>query len=298
RTVLFCSLDARVMVMTMPDLETLYLKRSRATTVHYVYVFHSLVSSHAIYPKSAFWHYDSILCAGPHHVAELRKTEEVYGLPPRRLVETGYGRLDALLQGPRPGLPTEGPLRVLVAPTWGPHGLLETRGEEITEVLLEAGFLTTVRPHPMTGRRHPKVIRGLCQRFQGHPRFRFEDDVALSDSLLQSHIMVTDWSGAALEFAFAFERPVLFVDVPRKVRNPEYERLGLEPVEVSLRTRLGAILSLDRLPEIGRSLQDLWLNRDAIRVSIREAARETVYNPGTSGAAGARYIESLLGGAA
>ena len=33
--------------------------------------------------------------------------------------------------------------------------------------------------------------------------------------------MVSDWSGVAMEFAFGLERPVLFIDVPRKTNNPE-----------------------------------------------------------------------------
>jgi hypothetical protein len=80
RTSLFIGLDAGVMVMTMPDLETYHIKRSRAHPVHYAYVFHSIVSTHMIYRPHAFDHYDTILCVGPHHVAEIRATEKRYGL--------------------------------------------------------------------------------------------------------------------------------------------------------------------------------------------------------------------------
>ena len=73
RTVFFLSLRAGIMTMTMPDLGNFNIKRSKYP-VHYVYVFHSLVSTHMIYRPRAFDNFDSILCVGPHHVAEILAT--------------------------------------------------------------------------------------------------------------------------------------------------------------------------------------------------------------------------------
>ena len=152
RTYLFTALEARVVVMTMPDLETFHIKRSRAHAVRYVYVFHSIVSTHMIYRPAAFDHYDTVLCVGPHHVAEIRAREALQGLPAKELVEHGYGRLEAILErarGARAEAPPLDPMRVLIAPSWGPDGLLETRGAAVVDVLLQAGFHVTIRPHPV-----------------------------------------------------------------------------------------------------------------------------------------------------
>ena len=56
---LFETLDVRVMVMTMPDLDNLHLRRS-TNSVHYIYIFHSIVRTHMIYRKAAFDNYDTI----------------------------------------------------------------------------------------------------------------------------------------------------------------------------------------------------------------------------------------------
>src|SRR5688572_19214174 len=101
RTTFFKLVDADVVVMTLPDLETFHLKRS-VHPVHYVYVFHAMVSTHMVYRKGAFDAYDTILCVGPHHVAEIRRTEEVYGLSAKALVPHGYARLDAILASAAP----------------------------------------------------------------------------------------------------------------------------------------------------------------------------------------------------
>ncbi len=301
RTIVFRTLDVDVMVMTMPGLETLHIKRS-ALPVHYVYVHHSMVSSHMIYRTAAFDHFDTIFCAGPHHLTETRETEAIYGLPAKHLVRHGYGRLDAILEtarnrGPLPVAPGA-PAHLLVAPSWGPNGLFETCGEDLVQVLLAAGYRVTARPHPHTQRTASRRLRSLHQRFRGHPRFAWEDDIAGQDSLEAAHLMISDWSGAALDFAFGYERPVLFIDLPRKVNNPTYERLKAPPIEVAIRLEVGAVLPPERLGEAAGEVERLIANAAEFTRKIRTARDRIVYNLGRSGEVGAAAIVEILRSAA
>jgi hypothetical protein len=164
RTSFFRGLEAGVMVMTMPDLETFHIKRSPKTS-HYAYVHHSMVSTHMVYRPGAFDAFDSILCVGPHHVSETRAAEALAGLPPKELVEHGYGRLDRLMadrtEAPEPPVDVDDPrTRVLVAPSWGDEGLLESRGAELVAILIEAGFGGAVIA-PTDLSRMPAVITAL-----------------------------------------------------------------------------------------------------------------------------------------
>ena len=93
RTFFFAGLEAEILVMTMPDLQTFHIKRS-PYPVKYVYLHHSLVSTHMIYRSEAFDSFDSILCVGPHHLAEIKARETLYNLPCKELVQHGYGKLD------------------------------------------------------------------------------------------------------------------------------------------------------------------------------------------------------------
>ena len=296
RTVFFRTLEADVMVMTMPDLETFHIKRS-VHSVRYVYVYHSLVSTHMIYRKGAFDHFDTIFCVGPHHVRELRESEALGGLPRRELVEHGCGRLDVLLERrrqapPRPTDPDRS-LGVLIAPSWGEQGLLETCGGQLVEVLLAAGFQVTVRPHPQLRRVNPDLLGRYRERFAGRARFVYEDDVATQDSFLESDLMVSDWSGAALEYAFGLERPVLFIDVPRKVNNPDYGRLTTEPIEVTLRQDLGLVLAPDRVAEAPEAARRLVAEGAGRTRHVAQLRNQYVFNVGTSGARGADAIVRL-----
>jgi hypothetical protein len=296
RTWFFTGLEAGVVLMTMPDLQTFHIKRS-ASVSQYVYLHHSIVSTHMVYRPAAFDHFDSILCVGPHHVDEIRRRESMLGLPAKELVEHGYGRLDDILAaGPVSALTqaSSEPAQVLIAPSWGPDALLERTGGATIAPLLDAGFRVVLRPHPRTSALARPILDAIVKEFGPHPRFRLDQDADSWAALTASNLMVSDWSGAALEFALGLERPVLFVDVPRKVNNPDYESLGIEPLEARVRAELGAVIPEQRVGDIGRAAQDLLNHAEDWTASIRSARARWVFNVGTSGEAAAEYLCSLL----
>ena len=294
RTAFFLSLEADIMVMTMPDLGTLHIKRSKEP-VHYVYVYHSLVSSHMSYRRGAFDQFDAILCVGPHHKEEIRATEELYGLKPKILIEAGYGRLDSILEF-EASLPSHftdshsGTKRVLVAPSWGGNSLLENHGPELVEVLLGTGHHITVRPHVMVIRHRRKLLGRLQQQFGPNPNFALDLSLGSQAVMHEYDLLVADWGGSAFEYAFGLERPVLFVDVPRKVFNPEYERITCTPMEVQVRSEIGDIVSPDRLHEVPDRMESLLEDTGVRKDRIIEARSRWVYNLGSSGKVGAEYI--------
>jgi len=301
RITFFETLQNALVVMTMPDLQTYQIKRSKLPGVHYVYVHHSLVSTHMAYRRGAFDHFDTVFCAGPHHVAETRATEKLYGLRAKNLVEHGYGRLDAIVEAAssaergnrtRPN--------ILLAPSWGEHAILETVGEQVIDALLGAGWQVTVRPHPRTRQTRPKILDHLARRFGRREDFSLEEDVASRESLFAADLMISDWSGAALEYALGLERPVLFLDVPRKVNNPEYANLPMEPLEVSVRETLGAVVPPGDIAAICREAERLMASSSAYSERLRRSRREIVFNANRSGefAAGALadLFDRLFGG--
>ena len=297
RTMWFQYLQAGTMVMTMPDIETYHIKRSKHP-VHYVYVYHSMVSSHMVYRRGAFDYFDSILCVGPHHKEEILATEQLYGLTPKRLVESGYGLLDSILstttETDQDPLKYDGlGKRVLIAPSWGEHGLIETLGAKLVEVLLQAGHQVTVRPHSMTIRRYPKQLKELGERFSGNASFNLDIALTSQGTVQASDIMISDWSGAALEYAFGLERPVIFVDIPRKVNNPEYEKIPCVPIEVKLRSELGEVVSPENLSDVPGLVDKLCQNPDLWKDMIRELRNRWIYNVGASGKVAADYIAQV-----
>jgi CDP-Glycerol:Poly(glycerophosphate) glycerophosphotransferase len=287
----FQMLKADVMVLTMLDLQNFHLKRS-THPVHYIYVFHSMGSTHMVDHENSYDHYDSLFCVGPHHVAEIRRREALRGLPPKHLFAHGYGRLERLVEAGAAAAPRDPsePTTVLLAPTWGDHSILHVCGEALIAALLSAGLRVILRPHYQTAVLAPRLIQGLVARFGKDPRFRHVDRMADTASLLESDLLICDWSAMAIEYALGLGKPVLFVDVPPRVRNPKYAELGLEPMEMRIRRELGTILPLDRLPDAPRFVAELLRGAPAFRDRMAALREEWTFNFGRSVEVGAREI--------
>jgi hypothetical protein len=286
----FQLLSARVLVTQLLDLGNFHLRRS-VHPVHYVYMFHSLISTHMADRADSFDHYDTILCAGPHQMREIRKREELHRLRPKQLIPHGYARLEHLLAGRRdPSVGAEAGIHVLVAPSWGEQTILPICGLALSGILLEAGFRVTLRPHYQTRWTMPQVIDRIVDRYRSHPRFAVVEAMGESESLHDAHVMITDWSGAGQDFALALEKPVLSIDVPPKSRNDTWPELGMEPFESYVRDKIGVILPPDRLGEAPEVVRRLVRDPARFRQQMQALRSEWVFNLGRSGAAGGEAI--------
>jgi len=290
----FQFLQADMLLTQMLDLGNLDLKRS-VHPVHYVYMFHSLISTHMADHEDSFDHYDTILCAGPHQAREIRRREDLKGLPAKHLVPHGYHRIEQLLAEGRPPPPvrSDADIHVLLAPSWGEQTILNVFGPELMALLLGAGFRVTLRPHFQTRWQTPEVIDRITDRHGGDPDFRLVEQMGESDSLFDSHVMITDWSGAAHDYALGLGKPVLFMDMPPKSRNAVWQELGIEPFEMAVREKLGALLAPSRLAEAPAIIADLARAPERFRRGAEALRAEAVYNFGHSGQAGAEALAAI-----
>jgi YidC/Oxa1 family membrane protein insertase len=290
----FQFLDADVLLTQLLDLGNFDLKRS-IHPVHYVYMFHSLISTHMADHEDSFDHYDTILCAGPHQAREIRRREELKGLKPKRLVPHGYHRIEQLMAERRdpPPVRSDADIHVLVAPSWGEQTILNTCGAELVEVLLGAGFRVTLRPHFQTRWQTPEVIDRISARHGTDPRFRLVEQMGESDSLYDSHVMITDWSGAGHDYGMGLGKPVLYIDLPPKSRNATWPELGIEPFEMWVRDRLGALLPPGRLAGAPAVIRGLVADPERFREHVATLRRDWMHNVGRSGPAGAEAVAAI-----
>ena len=288
--------NSKLFVMTLTDLNQFYLKRSY-NPVHYVYVFHALVSTTMAYREGSFDHYDTIFCVGPHQVEEIRRYEKLKNLTPKTLVEAGYYRLERIRAAYKQKMllsRQESKKTVLVAPSWGEKNIFEFCGEQLISILLRSGYAVIARPHPETVKRSPKLIDQLESEFGAHSQFTLEKSVASDESLLKADVLISDCSGIFLEYAFGTERPVLFIDVPPKVKNSRFREIGIEPLELTLRPKVGIIVSPDNMRSIPEVLEELIAGKDSFRKTIIELRNKHVFAFGESSKIGAQHIMDLL----
>ena len=296
RTKFFLTLRAKILVMDMPDLDRYHIKRSKAYPVHYIYLFHSMFSIHSYLRKGALDNYDTIFCVGPHHVNELRTTEKLYGLKPKTIVNYGFGRLDTLLQEKEKFAKSDSNLKdlILITPSYGDENLLEKCGIELIDTLLKSNFRVLLRPHFRTLRDSKELIDSIKNKFEKNPSFIFEDGVISPEYFHNSICMISDWSGISMEYAFTFERSVIFIDVPKKILNPDADDLPLEPIEISIRKKIGHIVSTNNIREIPNIINNLNNNTEDFKEQLKLIRQNTVFNISTSSKIGANYIEKLI----
>ena len=307
---LMMKMDADVVVMTTPDLNTYQLKRSYVKKdVEYVYLDHGPTSVHMCYRKGAFDHFDTILCNGPFQVAEHRATEKVYGLKPKKLVESGYPLLDVLLAQDGPaGQVGGGAKRVMIANSHQKDNIFDTCLDELVDVLLRnrtfehsehsehSNNLTVVlRPHPQYVRRNPAKMAAIEAKYREVPGVVLETDFSKPSTMELSDVLSTDWSGIAYEYAFKTKRPVLFVDTPMKVINPEWKKIDLVPTDISFRNEVGVSVPMDDMAKAGAAVADMLAAPDKFAAKIDALLKAQFFNPGHAGeVAGAHILKSLI----
>ncbi len=293
---LMMKMDADIVVMTTPDLGRFHIKRSYVRKdVEYIYVDHAPNSLHMTYRKGAFDHFDTLFANGPAQAAEARAIEKLYSLKPKNIVETGYPLLDTLLANPPPPA-AGGPARIMVAPSYQDGNIFDSCLDALVDAIAAPGRTVVLRPHPQYVRRHPAKMHAIEARYAGRPGIEIESDFGKPSTMDRASVLVTDWSGIAYEYAFQTKRPVLFVDTPMKVVNPEWERLGLVPTEISFRNRVGVSVAPSDIPaKVPAAVADMLEHPGTFADRIDALLREQFYNPGRAAESAGRYIlQSLI----
>ena len=292
---LMMNMDADMVVMTTPDLNTYQIKRSYARKdCEYVYLDHAMSSVHMIYRKGAFNHFDTIFANGPHQIAEHRATEALYGLHPKKMVETGYVFLDDPLARYRPDPRGNRPLTILIAPSHQPDNILDSCIDDLLRFLQAPGREIHVRPHPQYTRRFPSRLRTLVERYAARSEIVFDTDFSKNTSVYDADLLVTDWSCIAFEYAFVTKRPVVFVNTPMKELNPDWKKIGIPPVNITFRDLVGVSVDPSDLSRVSAILNDFLARPDAFRAQIEKTLSDCFFNPGHAGEAAGRYILQAL----
>ncbi len=296
---LMMKLDADVVLTTLEDLDNFYLKRSYVRKdTKYVFTFHHMTSTHLTALEKSYDNHDSLLCVGPHQVREIRRAEELRNLRPKELVECGYDLLDREIaeyaQRARPK--SKRPI-VLLAPSWQDDCILDSCADEVIRPLLGQGYHVIVRPHPEYVKRYRARWESLVARYSSHTdeELTFEQDFSTSDSIFDADVLITDWSSIFCEFSFTTLKPCICINTPMKVGNPNWERLGIEPTDITLRDEVGVSLDPKRLDQLPQMVEDMLKDPRKWNERIMRARSKTVFNPGRGAEIAGRYLlDSIL----
>lgn len=288
---LMMKMDADVVVMTMPDLENFHIKRSYVRDdIEYIFVQHGMGSNNMGMRKGSMDHFDTVFCAGPHQKEEVLQTEAVYGLPPKKLIEVGYPLLDEMRADYLAQEHKENEKKkILIAPSWQPDNIIDSCLEQLLGTLAGRGYDIIVRPHPQEVRQKREYMKILKRKYENCD-VEIQTDFSTNTPVTEADILITDWSGISWEYAFTTQRPILYIDTPMKVMNPEYEKIDVVPLNILLRDKLGKNLGLHELDKVEETVQYLLEHRKEYRQEIDVLSHAYIYNIGLSAKVGATYM--------
>lgn len=295
---LFMKMDAKIVVMTTPDLGNYYLKRSYVDkSVEYIYTDHGMTGFNITTRKRAFDNYDTIFCTTERDEKEIRAHEKLYNLPEKNLVRTGYGNLENLAEQYEAYIhehPVNNSKCVLIAPSYQQDNILENGLENVVEAVLELGLIAVIRPHPQFVRRKQWRWSEIEDEYKNEPNVILESDFSSNETIYKATIIVTDWSSIGYEYTFATLHPCLFIDTPIKAINPDYQEIDVVPLTIELRNRVGLTADPNIKEEIIDCMKKLLANCEAYKEKLAMIRDETVFNFMRSDEISGKYILSRL----
>lgn len=301
--ILMMKLETDIMVMTTPDLENFQLKRSYVKKdIEYIYVPHDVNSANLTFHKDALDHFDTIFASGPKNKAELLEREEKYKLPQKRIVEWGSGVIDNMMASYEEMVAAQEMAAaqetdrktILIAPSWQKDNILDSCIEQILDALKTSGYRMIVRPHPQYVRHFEARIDALAAKYK-EDGIEVQKDFSSNSTVYTADLLVTDWSSIAYEYAFSTLKPVLFINTPMKVVNPDYQELSTVPIDIELRDKVGISVEEDAVSNVAEAVDRLFHENRFSKASMAELRDAYIYHVGSSGKVGAKYIiDSLL----
>lgn len=289
---LFMRLDCAICIMTMPDLQKYHIKRSKVRNdIEYIYVTHGVGSNALTLRKGALDYYDTVFCVGIDTVIEIRQMEELYHTAKKTLVETGYVLLDQMIEDYQKRVHVENERKkILIAPSWQPDNIIDLCIEEILTQLKETNYEIIVRPHPQQVRHQKEKFEEMKKRYEECDNIEIQTDFSSNFVVMNADVLITDWSDISFEYAFTTLKPVLFIDTPMKVMNPEYDRIAITPINFVLRNVIGKSISVDKCNNIIESVQTLLDEKYDYQEVIAKAREEHIFNVGKSKILSGKYI--------
>ncbi len=295
---LMMRLEAKMVVMTTPDLDKYHIKRSKVRPdVEYVYTDHGCTSINLTYRTGAFDYFDTIFSVSRPQTEEVRAIEQLRGTKEKKIVEVGYGLIDNMIAAYESSEKTESKKKtILIAPSWQFDNIMDSCLDGLVEGLTKTGYRVIIRPHPKYIKRFPMKISEIMTKYKDRfsEDFIIETDFSSNVTVYTADLLITDWSSIAYEYSFTTNKPTLFINTQMKVVNRAYKKIKIKPYDIIAREIVGRSLEKDRIHMIGEVATELIENQASYSERINEEKYNYFYNLGSSGEVAADYIISRL----
>ena len=288
-------IEADICLMTTPNLDVFQLKRSKGVK-KYVHIFHAPneASMYCLYSLDFF---DAALLNGENQISDIRELEETRGTKIKELKIIGSTYLDELSKKKEEALKYINKLNdkrtVLIAPSWGMNGLLSRFGEKVIDPILESGYYVIIRPHPQSIIVEKDMLERLKNKYKDNTNVEWDFNRDNIYSLSRADIMISDFSGVILDYAFIFDKPTIIPSFTFDKRG--YDAIELKEETWTLKTLPKITVSIDEnnFSNISAIVEDA-INDNELKNNIIKAKEEAYSFRGEAAKNGALAISKML----
>jgi len=254
RTLFFLTLNCKNLITTTPDLNNFHLRKSN-NCKNYIYFFHSMCSVKTIYNNNAFSHYDTILTANKFHTEEFKNY--YFTNSNVKILNIGYPKIDELYFKSKLSAKTSHIKSILIAPSWGDEKNTFNKYSDLIKILIDSSYNITFRPHPVTFIKSNSFIKKIEKQFSNSNNFKISNKKQNVDDYILNDLIITDWSGSAVEYALATSKPSIFINTNQKIRNKNCNLKDINnSFEVYFRKNIGQSLELTNLMNLPKMISN------------------------------------------
>ena len=280
-------LNASVVFSTTPSLDVFQWKRSKNVDC-YIHIMHA-AKDITLYRMFGTDHYDAFILSGEYQIDQIRKLEQMRGLPERDYALCGVPYLDVM----KKRLESSGEVppherTVLLAPSWGESGILSRFGEKLIDSLITTGYRIIVRPHPQSLVTEKELLDGLMAKYDVS-KVTWNTDIDNFEVLRQSDILISDFSGVMFEFAMLFDKPIIYTDTKFDPAPYDADWIDETPWTFAILPSLGLELNDENAKDI-KSLIDRCIEDPSFTEGRAKARSDIWVNIGESAERSADFI--------
>ena len=292
---LMMKMDADVVVMTMPDIDNYHIKRSYIRKdIEYIYIPHGIDSPNLTMRKGSMDNYDSVFVTGKHQREECEKTNQIYNLKNRKIIDWGYSLLDDMISDYKKSKKKSHKEKtIMIAPSWQKDNIIDLCLDEILKSLKDKNYQVIVRPHPQQVRHMKDAFEKMKEKYV-NTNIEIQTDFSKTSSVFNADLLITDWSSIGYEYAFTTEKPVISIDTPMKIMNPEYKKIKVEPFNIWARKQIGEVVKIKDIKNIDKIIDEILESPKKYQKKISTLKKDSVYNLGNSAEVGAEYIINCI----
>lgn len=163
---------------------------------------------------------------------------------------------------------------MLVAPSWGPDGLLRKFGKELLQNLAKSSYNVIVRPHPQSMKVEKEAVDTLMEAFKDYKNISWNFDSSNLEVLSKADVLVSDFSCVMFDYALLFNRPFIFVDTEMNIDIYDMSDLDEKPWRYRVVTEIGKELNRENISDVNRIINEI---KNDIPFEVIAAAKDVAW---------------------